>query len=184
MYNTQCMLPQKRATYLQAHLNCICPRHWYNLILYLAGKTGQRLKVSLVVGPPSPPLLWLPASVNELSTDTQFPHAQLAQSELQVFGNLASLGQDLSQPLFWCLGKLEVADSGVMLVLDPATSCGWEISLCGHCDVIVTRVQQTPEVPIKSWKKIWVLFKWDRLRWLFCFYPSYAYLVDSFNYSE
>lgn len=88
------------------------------------------------------------ALVDGLSASTQLAQPEGAQSQLQVLGDLAALGQDLKQPLLGHLGEAEVADGGPGFRPHVAPARGWDVALSVHYHFVLPRVQQPPVVSV------------------------------------
>lgn len=84
---------------------------------------------------------------------TELALAKLPQSQHQVLGDLASLGQYLTQALLRRLGEGKVTDSRVVFVLHTAHTLGRVIALSSDSDVVVARVQESPVISIRCCDK-------------------------------
>lgn len=109
-------------------------------------------------GPSFPcPLLLLPltfpATVDGLGAGTKLPEPQSTKTQLQVLGYLPSFGSDLLKPLNGSLGQAEVTDRGPWIHSYMATTHGWDVTLGPNHHLVLPRVQQTPVIPISSYRE-------------------------------
>lgn len=99
--------------------------------------------------------------VDGLGGDAEFAQTQLAQSQLQVFGEFPALRQNVLQPLFGHLGEAEVADGRVVVVHHLAGAGGGEVSLGAGRHSVLAGVQQAPVVAVCNCRgrwRTWVVF--------------------------